>query len=81
MNKIENLCAALSGELSAIRCPDCGKCHHVEVSHLKGETVFSPSFPTLCVGVDADDCPMFMSKVHARITDARRDLMMRNGLL
>ena len=83
MNQIENLCIALTRELSAMQCPDCGKRHHVEVSHLKGETVFSPSFPTLLVGPDPDAfaCRKFMSKVQARITDARMDLMRRNGLL
>ena len=81
MNQIENLCIALSRELSGTVCPDCGKCHHVEVSHSKGETPLSPSFPTLFVGVEADDCPMFMSRLRARIADARRDLMKRNGIL
>lgn len=83
MNQIEKLCDVLSSELSAMRCPDCGRCHHVEVSHLKGETVFSPSFPTLCVGPEPDafGCHRFMSKIRARITEARSALMKRNGLM
>lgn len=83
MNQIESLCIALSRELSAMPCPDCGKCHRVEVSHLVGESTLSSSFPTLLVGPDTEAfaCRMFLSKIHARVSEARRDLMSRNGLL
>lgn len=83
MNQIEILCTSLSRELSAMCCPDCGKCHHVEVSHLKGETSLSPSFPTLAVGPDPEafTCRTFISKIQARVIEARSDLMKRNGLL
>lgn len=83
MNQIEKLCLLLTSELSSMPCPDCGKCHHVEVSHPEKESVFSPSFPTLFVGIDpeADGCQMFSSKVRAVASAARRDLMRRNGLV
>lgn len=83
MNQIEKLCHSLSDELSSMRCPDCGLTHRVEVSPLKGETPFSPNFPTLIVTPEesAWDCQSFLSKVQAMTAAARKDLMMRNGLL
>lgn len=83
MNQIELLCESLSKEFSAMRCPDCGKFHHVEVSPLKGETILSSSFPTLSVGpaAEAFDCPKFLSIVRERTTAARKALLSRNGLL
>lgn len=83
MNQIENLCRSLSDELSSMRCPDCGELHSVDVSPLRGESLLSPSFPTLVVGIDAsaDSCGMYRSKVQAIVSAARKDLMKRNGLL
>lgn len=82
MNQIEALCAVLSKELSAMRCPDCGKMHHVSVSQLQGETVYSPSFPTLLVGVEegGSRCKTFLSNASERAREARKDLLRRNGL-
>ena len=83
MNQIEKLCVSLTDELSSMRCPDCGKAHHVEVSPLKGEGPLSPSFPTLVVGIgdDASGCRRFRPSVQAIVSEARRDLLRRNGLL
>lgn len=83
MNQIEILCQVLSKELSSMQCPDCGKRHHVMVSHLKGESPLSPSFPTLLVGPEAEatPCLKFLSKVRERVYASRRDLMRRHGLL
>ena len=82
MNQIERLCRSLTDELSTMRCPDCGGLHRVDVSPLKGESLLSPSFPTLLVGPEEEAfaCRMFLSKVDAMVRAARADLMKRNGL-
>lgn len=82
MNQIEKLCASLSEELSSMQCPDCGRSHRVEVSPLQGESPLSPSFPTLLVGPEdsAFACRSFLSKVQAKVAEARAALMRRNGL-
>lgn len=82
MNQIDILCCRLSKELSDMRCPDCGAFHHVNVSHLVGETSLSANFPTLSVGIDpaAADCNRFASNVLAIVRQARAHLIRRNGL-